>query len=238
MPEIPDKTYAEIIYSDDGKTFTVNFHTYFGPINESKIQKPWSRPPIAWEFYPLIGQIATTWGGIEVRMNSLIPWMAKAASVEIPERWSRENFIKRKKLFVDLVKECFKSEPSIAHYLRETVAIAADCHWRRNLIVHGKIVAQWGWHVVSPPEFIFRLQVDGRHNGREVTEFYSLEDLEALFLRIAHTHGRLDFVSGHEMDAPMLSSQDILRLRDFAVGNHPRPPNVYKVGPQPVSLFP
>ncbi len=215
---------ASIQLSENGKEIGARFEIYFGPVNEMKQILPSSRPPIPWEFYPIIGQITAVWGSFEVRLDLVIGWLIKETGKTLNHDPTRLNFRKRKELCKDLILLRFGASPAIPKFLTDVLSDAADLHWRRNLIVHGAISMVCEFVNVAPPRLRFMLRAEGRHNGKNLSQDYSFDNLENLYYKIAHLHGRLDFVVGREVDNPLLSSQDRQTLREFAENNLPSLP--------------
>jgi hypothetical protein len=149
---------------------------------------------------------------------------------------TREKLQQRKELCRSLIKSYFAPHPDIVSFLNETLTLAAQMHWRRNLLVHGEIATIATW--IAGSELRFGLKASGRHNGKDITlEFYP-DDFDQLYGNLAHCYGRFDFLAGREVNNPMLSSQDRQILLDFVLRNLPNLPTPPALAHQPSSLSP
>ena len=81
---------------------------------------------------------------------------------------------------------------------------AATLYWKRNVIVHGKIVMEMGG-----PAREIRLNATGRHKGETVTLRLLPDELEQIFYDIAHVDGRLTQFLSESPKIPDASSLDI-----------------------------
>jgi hypothetical protein len=221
-----DRADSSIIFNPpdaDGKC-EIKIEFNLGPIDHSKLIRPSARPQILYDFYPLIGQITTAWGTFEEPMDTLITWLIRETNSDIETRIDRLNFRKRKELCRKLIKIYFSPSPYIMSYLLKVLDDAADLQWRRNLLVHGHITYEADFMFTDPPTTTMRLRVTGRHNGKEVVETYSIDDLEAIYYKSLHLIGRMQFVHGVNIENPLLSLPDKLILLNFALKNLQSPP--------------
>ncbi len=110
--------------------------------------------PIPEEIALLIGRVLFQWGAFEVRMNACIEQMLADISEPPEENWSGRSF-KKRKAYLKHVAALYL-EDCDASYLADikgACGVAADLHWRRNLVAHGqyymKAVAgnaeYWAW---------------------------------------------------------------------------------------------
>jgi len=233
LPDPSDIKETKLSLFHDGKTSgALRFEMYFGPPDDPRyIKEPSSRPAIPWEVYLPMGRIAATWGQFEVRMDMLINLLV--AATDAPSNIGRLNFRKRKELCRSLVMAYFSAHPDIVAFLDDTLTLAAQAHWRRNLLIHGEIATVATWKV-GTSESKFGLRAKGRHNGKDVTLDFYRDDFDKLIGEIAHCYGRLDFLTGRDVNNPMLASGDKQILRDFVAKNLPNlatPPTL--VPPQP-----
>jgi hypothetical protein len=216
LPDLTDIMKTKLSLSHDGKNSgALRFEMYLGPPDNPRyVKEPSGRAAIPWEIYHPLGRVTAIWGQFEVRMDLLTQLIGAATKTTPPHV---RNFNKRKELCRSLIKSYFAPHPDIVSFLDETLTLAAQMHWRRNLLVHGQIATIATW--IAGGELRFGLKASGRHNGKDITlEFYP-DDFDQLYGNLAHCYGRFDFLTGREVNNPMLSSQDRQTLLDFVVGN-------------------
>jgi hypothetical protein len=170
----------------------------------------------------LIGLVAAHWGTFEVVLNKLI----EASYVAIggaPDGWQRLGFAKRKKLFVDIVRNDLKNTfPAAASNYIKIAGDAADLHWQRNIVVHGLYRVTFPPAGSESPTF----WAEGTHNGNEVKIPIDVPTLEKLWHGIAHlTGGLMSTVRLHgsvEGWPQTFSDTELLRTHQEAI--HPPDP--------------
>jgi hypothetical protein len=230
LPDLKNITQTKLSLFHDGKDAgALRFEMYLGPPDNPRyVKEPSGRATIPWEIYHPLGRITAIWGQFEVRMD-LLTQLIGVATKTTPSQV--RNFNKRKEQCRSCIKSYFAIYPDIVSFLDETLALAAQMHWRRNLLVHGEISTIATWIVGG--ELRFGLKASGRHNGKDITlEFYP-DDFDQLYGNLAHCYGRFDFLTGREVNNPLLSSQDRQILLDFVVRNLPNLPTPSMLAHQP-----
>lgn len=194
-------------------------------LNHAKRKEPFSAPGMTEDFCATIGKIAITWAEVEYRLDKMIEALLHETG-EVALGWERRNFKKRKELCKDLSKQAFAANPAIYSTLATILASAADLHWKRNFIMHGRLSIKVAFVPQSPKSFLTKQEMSARsrHNGRDTTLYFSNESAEQLFVDIAHVSGRLLQLSTPEADVLGLALPDKARLRDFLRANHPNLP--------------
>ena len=188
--------------------------------------------PIPGDLLYHIGFVAVHWGTFEIELNNFIRVMLRAMGREVAG-WDRLSFVKRKKLFVDLIKETFAEDfPEVAKSYQSIAGSAADLHWRRNLVVHGQYRVTFPPAGADKPNF----WAEGKHNGREVCISIDQATLEKLWHDIAHLGGALRATAAtHGATTEgwpySLPNTEILRIHRESI--HPGNPNPDKQLPPP-----
>ena len=188
------------------------------PIDMRRIKKPSAPFSAPIEFLIPAGRLVLSWSSVERSMDRLIARMLIITGQSEPG-WQRRNFRKRKKLFRDLVKIAFHQNSFLEPYALETMNDAATLYWKRNVIVHGKIIMEMAGATRE-----VRLIATGTHNGKTVSIRVLSDELEQLFYEIAHVSGRLIQLLSESPRIPGASSQDIQFLREFLRNSRPTPP--------------
>ena len=189
------------------------------PFDTRRIKKPSALFSAPTEFLISAGRVVLSWSGVEQSMDRLIARMLIVTGQSEPS-WQRRNFKKRNRLFRDLVKIAFHENSFLESYALETMNDAATLYWKRNVIVHGKIIME----MASSTRQI-RLIATGIHNGKTVSIRVLPDELEQIFYDIAHVDGRLIQFLSENPKVPGASSLDIQFLRDFSRSSHPTLPS-------------
>lgn len=160
--------------------------TYLSPVENTLVI------PIPLEAATAIGEIVVLWGGFEQRMDAILEWVFAFRGVHPPEKWRREPFKKRKKIFRQQMIECcrlmFPQEEKVFRQIADTAGVL---HWQRNAVAHGYVEIR---HKPNPNAatgsdafFVAR----GQHNGRDVEISLDRETLSKLRHDVAHLGGKL-----------------------------------------------
>lgn len=189
------------------------------PFDTRRIKKPSTLFSAPTEFLIHAGRVVLSWSGIEQSMDRLITRMLIVTDQSEPG-WQRRNFRKRKKLFRDLVEIAFHQNLFLESYALETMNDAATLYWKRNVIVHGKIIMEMAGSTRE-----IRLIATGIHNGKTVSIRVLPDELEQIFYDIAHVDGRLTQFLSENPKIPGASSQDKQFLQEFLRNSRPTPPN-------------
>jgi hypothetical protein len=182
--------------------------------NEAKIKSPSWAPLIPSEFWPYVGQLAVCWGGFENQMNELISALLRATEIDA-SGWERASFKKRRGMCLKLTAMNFADHPEIIAHIRKAIVVAANVHWRRNLILHGDVTCRVTGTAQRPH---VTLEACGRHNGKDRILNYTAGQIEDLFYEVIHATALLRFGPG-DLEALRLASRDTQTLRDFAALN-------------------
>jgi hypothetical protein len=196
--------------------------------DRDKVKQPFAAPPIPDEICTWIGKLAITWSFIELQIDELIAALAKVSVTPPPSNLERLNFKKRKELCRDLAKEVFSEDPQVLGTLQSILGDAADLHWRRNFILHGRLQS-----TLRAPEILangapigITIDARSRHNGRNTTLTFQDDGLERLFYDIGHVAGRLRNFVNAESGPAHLPSLEKQHLQDFLSANLPNPPTM------------
>lgn len=192
--------------------------------DKNKVKQPFGAPPIPDDFCAWVGKIAITWGLVELHIDSLIA--ALESETGEPPTAKRQNFKKRRERCKNLSKRAFASNQTVTTTINKILSDAAEVQWKRNLIMHGQLKSKL--YVRDGGKINFRIEgeliIKGYHNSKEVTLYYSVNDVEHLFYTIAHICGRLEQLVTLDAVIPEISSRDKLRLRSFLLANFPTSP--------------
>jgi len=193
--------------------------------DKKKAKLPIAVPPLPDDFCPWIGKLMLAWSELERLLDGLLVALAKHNGTPDPNDINGMNFRRRKKLCKDLLKAAPLTPATVAA-IKLILNDAADLHWRRNFIAHGKLTARLS--VINPGTDAIAIEstlsVTSRHNGKNVTLTYKVAEVEDLFYKIAHAGGRLKQISTPGAVVPGLASSDISTLQAFLLTNHPNPP--------------
>ena len=186
--------------------------------------------PIPDNLLRLVGLVAAHWGTFEVELNKLIDAIFRALGRDEPG-WQRLGFSRRKKLFVDLVKQNLEGTfPVAAANYRKLAGDAADLYWRRNVVVHGFYRVTFPPAGPDSPQF----WAEGVHNKKEVRVSIDEPTLQQLWHGIAHLTGGLRATANLHGTADgwpwTLPDTEILRIYRESI--HPWNPNPDKRPPQ------
>ena len=96
---------------------------------------------------------------------------------------------------------------------------AAALYWKRNIIVHGKIIMEMAYATRET-----RLIAAGKHKGKHISLRFLPDELEQLFYDISHVEGRLKQYLTDDPKIPNASSTDVQFLQDFFQNSRPNPP--------------
>jgi hypothetical protein len=198
--------------------------------DKSKAKRPFSAPPIPDDFCGWIGKLAITWAMVELAIDDFIRAFHSVLYAPPRSNWERGNFKRRKELCRDMFKSVCANCPSFEQEVRSILADAADLHWRRNTLLHGRLKSKL-WVVdpaADPVRIKASLTATTRHNGQPVALTFDTAGVEDLFYKIANVAGRLTTLATPDSGVPGASSPDTVWWRDFLVSNHPNLPTPNK----------
>ncbi|MBZ9865731.1 hypothetical protein LB515_10120 [Mesorhizobium sp. CA15] len=166
-----------------------------------KLRWPAREPGIFHNFLPLVGFIAVSWSDFEQLFDEFLATMIAVNGSSHP-RWERLNFRKRRNLFRNEMVTALVAMPEVSKFLSDLTHDAAKFHWKRNLLLHGKLATSW-------KNKIWMLHASGRHNGRIMEIQLSLSDLDDLRHEVAQIAGRMDLIlkSHHPLREPFASHE-------------------------------
>ena len=196
-------------------------------------KEPFFAPPIPDALCVWAGKVAFAWSYVELQLDQLIMGLINVTKDEPKQRVDRMSFAKRKELCKEQAKIVFANEPGVVEALSKILGDAADLHWQRNFLLHGRLTAR----AIAPPNQLPRegfmpslqLSAAGRHNGKNTTLSFGDRDVERLFHKIGHLAGRFGYFVNGDVQLP---SDEKLKLAQFLSANLPSPPILEKLPPQ------
>ena len=140
----------------------------------------------------LVGQIIAYWGVFELRMDALITTVIQGMKYPVPKDWKRLNFVKRKALFKDVMRDYTeKMFPSLTQEFEQIADSAGDLHWRRNIIAHGFYELIPGDNLGEDDTYSAKFIATGRVKGKRRSIPIETATLQKIWHDIAHLTGEL-----------------------------------------------
>lgn len=185
-------------------------------------------PPFPEYYFAPVGLVTLTWAQYEEKLTEIIEALIRfteEAGVLVPR-----DYKKKSKLFRDLFDKSFPAHPNLKRFIFRTIANAGHLAIDRNLITHGRIShnATVTYDGFGGATLDSKLQVNGRHGGKDLSRSYYASELEDLVYKIMEATSDLDRLVSHDPDIPALSLQEKLALQEFqdrGLRNPPMQPN-------------
>jgi len=207
-----------------------SFTLEFMKSNPQRTKQPSVIPQVPEAYCGSIGKIAVTWSLVELQVDTLINAFLKHLDEAGPEGWDRRNFRKRKELCRDLSKKALADAPHAQALLADVLGAAADLHWRRNFVLHGRLSVDIiiGTKPLSANnvEIVSRLTATSRHNGKEKTLVFDEEGMADLFHEISHVAGKFNAFMKIDAGFAALPSHDKEQLEALLRHSLPTPPTL------------
>jgi hypothetical protein len=166
-------------------------------------------------FHAPIGLVIATWGQFEETFDAALCALISGESQDGGHRntgeWQNTKFKRRQELFKSICAEWLASwRPNEATSLNDLLGRAADLHWRRNMIAHGRFVYSILPH--SSTASNFRAISVRKNREMPIDE----EKLKKLHHDIAHLTGELAVtfkrIGTFEGPVPVFADDDFLRI--------------------------
>lgn len=190
--------------------------------NDHKLSLPQSGSGLPWHSMPAtnglhvdIGRVVTSWSLIDRAVNEYIEAFLTHTRRDEPH-WKGQDFRRRKKLFVQLLSECFPPGREIHSFLSSLIEEAHLVSRKRNFLVHGMLeIRIFKPEDKKPMDVRCTLIRRGEPDQLELTA----TEITALSFDMGFLAGKLARFDDIQPQDWLLTSQERSKLRAFLTAN-------------------